>query len=459
MDEPMPVRDAPRESPNRLSLRDKVGYGIGEVGLNFLVAGIANYLLFFYTDVFGITAGAAGWLMLMGRFWDAANDPLMGVVGDRTRTRWGKYRPYILIGAAPVVIFTILTFTTPGLGPTGRLVWAYATYFGWCTAFTVVAVPYNALMANLTTDSQERSSLGAIKTIFAVLGSMLIIVLAKPMTERLGVDLRQGYTITFAIFGVMAFVLFVICFLSVREKSEVREVRPPQTFNGAQLVALAGNRPLLAVLLFFLLFQVAFSLFRTVELYYFRYVLQRDDMFSVALLSAHLFAVAGMAAMPLCARIFDKKRTSLYGAAVGCLFFLVMYLVPGNLAVAVVCICLSYFFVSVTFALFFAIVPDTVEYGQWKSGIRCAALIFSVFTFTQKLGMAVAAGLAGQLLEAVGYVADQPQSDAALHGILLMRTLIPMGLLIAGMVSFSLLYGLTREKHREILDELDLKDA
>lgn len=452
--EPVTLPEFPVTSSQSLTLGAKVGYGIGEVGLNFLVGGISSYLLFFYTDVFGISAGAAGLLMLMGRFWDAANDPLMGIIGDRTRTRWGRYRPYILFAAPPVVILTVLTFTTPDLSPTGKLIWAYITYFGWCTAFTAIAVPYNALMANLTTDSQERSSLGAIKTIFAVLGSMLIIVLAKPMTESIGAGLQSGYTITFAIFGGLALLLFLICFFSVREKPDISDEGVVPFFNQAHLKALVSNRPLIAILLFFLFFQVAFSLFRTIELYYFTYVLERGALFSAALLAAHLFAIAGMAMMPFCVKRFDKKRSSLYGAAIGCLFLLLMYLVPGNVPVALVSISLSYFFVSVTFALFFATVPDTVEYGQWKSGARVAGLIFSVFTFTQKLGMAIAAGLAGWILEIVGYAADQAPSETALNGILLMRTLIPLALIIIGMLLFLLLYNLDREKHQAILDEL-----
>jgi glycoside/pentoside/hexuronide:cation symporter, GPH family len=445
------------KSSQQLSFVNKIGYGIGETGLNFLVGGISSYLLFFYTDVFGITAGAAGMLMLIGRFWDAANDPLMGIIGDRTQTRWGKYRPYILFAAPPVVILTVLTFSTPNLSPTGKIVWAYITYFGWCTAFTAIAVPYNALMANLTTDSQERSSLGAIKTIFAVIGAMLVIVLAKPMTESIGGSLQRGYTLTFGIFGGIALILFVVCFFSVREKQEVAKAKAASFFSKAQLKALINNRPLMAIILFFLCFQVAFSLFRTIELYYFIHVLKRGELFSLALLFAHLFAVAGMAMMPFCVKRFDKKRSSLYGASIGSFFLLLMYLVPGNVPVALLSISLSYFFVSVTFALFFATVPDTVEYGQWKSGVRAAALIFSVFTFTQKLGMAVAAGLAGWILESAGYTTDQVQSPGVLHAILLMRTLIPLGLIVSGMLLFAVLYNLTREKHQEILDALKIR--
>jgi GPH family glycoside/pentoside/hexuronide:cation symporter len=456
MKEAVPVGNVLVKPTSQLSFGRKVGYGLGEVALNFTVAGMSNYLLFFYTDVFGITAGVAGLLMLLGRFWDAANDPLMGIIGDRTQTRWGKYRPYVLFGAAPVSLITDLTFTTPPLSDPGKVIWAYITYFAWCTAFTVVAVPYNALMANLTTDSQERSSLSAIKTIFAVLGTLLVVVLAKPMTESLGSSLQSGYMITFGIFGALAFILFIVCFALTREKVDLSAKNQTNFFNKKQFKALAKNRPLIALTLFFLFFQIAFSLFRSVDLYFFTYVLERGSLYSVAMLAAHICAVAGMVSMPFFVKRFDKKKTALWSCAIGCLFFLPMYFLPGNVTVALVCIALTYLILSIPYALFFGIIPDTVEYGQWKSGIRAAALIVSVFTFTQKLGMALSAALAGKVLEYTGYVADQAQSAAALQGILLLRTIIPVALVVVGALFF-LLYNLSREKHQQILEELKIQ--
>ncbi len=447
------------QSAKSLRLGQKVGYSIGEIALNFTVAGISNYLLFFYTDVFGIAAGAAGLLMLVGRLWDAANDPLMGIVVDRTESKWGKYRPYILFGAAPLAIITALTFTTPNLDPTGKLIWAYVTFILWGMAFTAISIPYNAMMANLTTDSQERASIGSIKTIFAVIGSLLVVVLAKPMTEALGANLQSGYMITFTIFSVLSFLIFMACFKATREKTITSASGAGNRITFAQVKkTLLENRPLITLVLFFVLFQIAFSLFRTVELYYFKYVLLRDNLFSVALLGAHIFAIAGMALTPMAVKKFDKKRASLYGGVIGSVFFLLMYLTPGNVTVALISICLSYFFVSFTYALFFGILPDTVEYGQWKSGIRAAGLIFSILAFTQKFGMAVAAALAGRVLEMVGYVPDQVQTATAVHGILVMRTLVPLGLLVAGMIIF-LFYNLTREKHQQILDELKIQSS
>ncbi len=459
MADPVSSGETVTQPANSLRFGQKVGYSIGEIALNFTVAGISNYLLFFYTDVFGIAAGAAGLLMLVGRLWDAVNDPLMGIIVDRTESKWGKYRPYILFGAPPLAIITALTFTTPNLDPTGKLVWAYVTFILWSMAFTAVSIPYNAMMANLTTDSQERASIGSIKTIFAVIGSLLVVVLAKPMTEALGANLQSGYMITFTIFSVLSFLIFMACFKATREKTITSTSIAGNRITFAQVKkTLLKNRPLITLVLFFVLFQIAFSLFRTVELYYFKYVLLRDNLFSVALLGAHIFAIAGMAFTPMAAKKFDKKRASLYGGVIGSVFFLLMYLTPGNVTVALISICLSYFFVSFTYALFFGILPDTVEYGQWKSGIRAAGLIFSILAFTQKFGMAIAAALAGRILEMVGYVPDQVQTATAIHGILVMRTLIPLGLLVAGMIIF-LFYNLPREKHQQILNELKIQSS
>jgi glycoside/pentoside/hexuronide:cation symporter, GPH family len=439
---------------NQISFGGKVGYSIGETALNFLVGGISNYLLFFYTDVFGLAAGAAGILLLVSRIWDAINDPIMGSIVDRTKSRWGKYRPYILFGALPVAIFTVLTFLTPNFSMTGKLIWAYLTFNFWGMAFTAIAVPYNALATSLTTDSQERSSLSSIKTIFAAIGAMLVAVLAKPMTESFGGNLQNGYVITFAIFATAAVVIFLLCFKFTREKTELGVSKQVKGLF-EQFKVLKGNRPLISLILFFIFFQIAFSMFRSVELYYFKYVLLRDSLFSVAVLVGSLCSVVGMVLMPSLVKVFDKKLTALLGGSVGCLFFLLMYVVPNNVTVAFIGIAFSYLFLSIPYALFFGILPDTVEYGQWKSGIRAAGFIVSTFTFTQKVGMAVAAASIGWVLDAAGYVANQAQAPGALHALLALRTIVPMGLVILGMVCF-LFYNLDRKRHGEILKELQI---
>ncbi len=456
-----PVPPAPvarKESDGRLPAVQRFGYGIGEAALNLLVAGISNYLLFFYTDVFGLTAGAAGLLMLIGRLWDASNDPLMGVLADRTESRWGKFRPYLLFGAAPVAALTALTFTTPAWGATGKLVWAYTTFLLWSMAFTAVAVPYNALLVNLTSDPQERTSLSAIKTIFAVLGSLAVLVLAKPMTESLGGTLHTGYALTFSLFGLAAFLMLLICFACTRERSVpgARAIRKIGVRK--QIAAIRRNRPFLLLVLFFTLFQVAFSLFRTVEIYYFKYVLGRGNLFPAAMLGAHLCAIVGMSWMPSLVKRLEKKSTALAGCGVGASLIGLTFLASQSPFLAIVGICLSYLFLAVPFALFFGMVPDTVEYGQWRTGIRSAGLVFSLLTFMQKFSMGVAVALASWVLDAAGYVPGQAQTPSAVLGIACLRTILPMCLLLVGMIPF-LFYELDRKQMVAIVRKIEDETA
>lgn len=445
------------KSAEKLGLGGKIGYGIGEVGLNLLVGGISNYLFFFYTDVFGLMASAVGILMVVTRILDAINDPVMGFISDRTKSRWGKFRPYLLYGSMPVAILTVLTFTTPNIPLGWKILWAYVTFNLWEMAFTFIAVPYNALSANLSTDSQERSSISSIKTIFASLGSMIVAVLAKPMTEALGKgNLQKGYFLTFLIFAAISVVIFTLCFLFTREKAELESKEKEKTGIKNQLGVFKGNRPLLALLLYFLFFQVAFSMFRTVEMYYFKYVLLRDELYSIAVLVGSLCAVIGMIAMPAIVKKLDKKPASLICGVIGCFFFLLMYIIPNNLTTAFIGIAFSYLFLAVPYALFFGILPDTVEYGQWKSGIRASGLIISTLTTTQKAGMAIAAAAVGWVMDFAGYVANQVQTARTIHALLALRTIIPMSLVIIGMLCFTF-YNLDRKKHGEIVKELQAR--
>lgn len=436
----------------KMKFKEKIGYGIGEVALNFLVGGISNYLFFFYTDVFGIGAGAVGIILLLSRIWDAVNDPLMGMIADRTNSKHGKYRPYILWGAIPVALFTVLAFMAIDVSYTWKIVWAAVTFNLWGMAFTFIAVPYNALMANLTTDSQERSSLGSIKSIFAAIGAMLVVVLAKPMTEALGQNLQEGYIYTYSIFAVLAVAIFLLCFFNTKEKAIPQKKEKIKL--KIQFKAVWSNRPLISLILFFIFFQVAFSMFRSVEMYYFKYVLDRSELYTIAVLAGSLCAAVGMVFTPAIVKLMDKKYAALSGGVVGCLFFLLMYFIPNNITISFVGIMGSYLFMSVPFALFIGMLPDTVEYGQWKSGVRAAGLIISAWTATQKAGMAIAAWLIGVVLDSAGFIANQAQPQVVLNSMLALRTIIPVALVIIGMLLF-LPYNLNRNLHKKILGELE----
>ncbi|HSQ75173.1 MAG TPA: glycoside-pentoside-hexuronide (GPH):cation symporter, partial [Bacteroidota bacterium] len=206
-------------SVSKIPVREKIGYSFGDAAANFVFQTMLIFQLGFYTDVFGITAAAAGTLLLVGRFWDALFDPFMGVVADRTNTRWGKFRPWVLWSAVPFAVLFVLAFTTPDFDPTGKLVYAYVTYILLMTIYSVNNLPYSALNGVMTGDVNERTSLSQYRFFFAMTASFVVQGFTLPMVAKLGGgDTAKGWQLTIGIFALLAVIFFVITFLSTRER-------------------------------------------------------------------------------------------------------------------------------------------------------------------------------------------------------------------------------------------------
>ena len=208
----------------KLSLREKIGYGFGDAASSMFWKLFSMYLMFFYTDIFGIPAAAVGTMFLITRIWDAAFDPLVGVLGDRTDTRWGKFRPYLLWVAIPFGIIGVLTFTTPALGTGGKLIYAYATYSLMMMIYSLINVPYASLMGVMTADGKERTTLATFRFIFAFAGSLVVLAAAEPLVKVFshvgggGPSLQRGWQLSAAVFAVLAVVLFWLTFIWTRER-------------------------------------------------------------------------------------------------------------------------------------------------------------------------------------------------------------------------------------------------
>ena len=226
----------------KLSFKEKVGYGLGDFAYNLVFSTLMLYLMFFYTDVFGIPAAAVGTLMLVISVWDAVSDPLMGGIADRTTTRWGKFRPYLMWLAVPFAVSTALTFTTPPFSVSGKIIYAYITYFLLMTVFTAINVPYSALSGVMTDDSIERTGLNAYRMGFSQFGNLLVGAGTLPLVALLGSGNQAlGYQLTMVIFGILALVLFLVCFYATRER-----ISPPEGQKKslkADLRMLMMNRP------------------------------------------------------------------------------------------------------------------------------------------------------------------------------------------------------------------------
>jgi len=311
----------------RLSVKEKLGYGLGDTASHFVWDMVGFWILIFYTDTFGISAAAAGTIMFIARLWDMVSDPLMGVISDRTRTKWGKFRPYILWAALPYSVLAVLAFSTPDLGQTGKVIYAAVTYLLLMTAYTAINLPYSSLGAVMTSDSIERTSLNTYRFVCAFIGQLIVSGLALTLAHYFGQgDNARGYRLTVTLFAVISFVLFMITFLSTRER-----IHPPQAQQDSlkkDFKILLANRPWIILSIVGVISFIMFALQNLSLAYYFKYYIGREE-------SVQLFNVVGSIALivalpfskPL-ARLFGKRNVFIGSSILSGTFFVLLYL-PG----------------------------------------------------------------------------------------------------------------------------------
>lgn len=409
----------------RLSIVEKVGYSLGDTAANFIFQTMVIFQLSFYTDTFGITAAAAGTLFLVVRVWDAIFDPIMGVIADRTKTRWGKFRPWILWTAVPFGVMGWLTFTTPDLSPQGKLAWAYLTYIVLMMVYSANNLPYSALSGVMTGNVGERTSLSQYRFFFAMLAQLAIQGLALPMVARFGQgDDARGYQITMGIFSALAVVFFFITFATTRER-----IQPPpdQKVDVRQDFAdLGKNGPWLAMFALTLVLFVTLALRGGAMLYYFRYFVEREDLFSwfnVAGTTATILGVVG--SKPLALR-YGKRNLFIYGLVLTVVFTAAFAVLPATSVTTIfVTEALRQFAYGFTIPLLWAMMADVADYSEWKTGRRATGVVFSAIVFALKAGLGFGGAIGGYVLATYGYVPNVEQTARALDGIRMSASLFP----------------------------------
>lgn len=439
-----------------MKLKHMIGYAVGDFGINLYFISVMTYLLYFYTDVFGISALSAAGVFAVARFVDAVTDPLMGAIAERTRTRWGRMRPYISFGAVPLGLISILTFTVPDLGPGGKLAWAYVTYIMFGLIYTLVTIPYATLTASLTSDYDERTKVSTYRIGCAFAGGFIVSVGTFPFLDLFS-DKAEGFFSLMVLFAVVATVLLLITY-----KSTAEVVQPAATAKlplSASLKAIVQNPPLYIVIGIFCCGMMSFTIRQTVTPYYFIYNVGAPELvpwfFGVTLGSMML----GIWTVPRLAAWLGKEGAVAAGA---------------YLAIAA---CLGFYFTdyTATFWIFFwgclvalgstpvavlgwAMIPDTVEYAQWKHGTRADGAIFSTASFFQKLAKTIGGAGVAFILGLAGYVANQPQEPQAIQAILNLLTLAPIVILV-GLIVLTRLYRLDSSTHERIVAELQERSA
>ena len=441
----------------KLSYTERAAYSAGDFASNFYWKLIDYYLLIFYTDVFGISAAAAGTMLLVTKVWDAVNDPIMGIIADRTKTRWGKFRPYLLWGALPLGAAGVFTYTTPDLGDTGKLIWAYISYSMMMTAYTFINLPYSGLLAVITPNSQERTTLSSWRFIGAFSGGLLVTSVTPTLVERFGSGNEQlGWQRVALFWAVIAAGLFFWCFRGTRER-----VAPPpaQKTNVSQdLKDLLGNKPWIILASLALLVMLNMSIRAQISAYYMKYYALEDwtGSFIGAGLAASLL---GAAVTPFLTKWMGKKK----------LFFLLMVLltvlsaaflfIPRDMIWLMFATNITINFVMGPKApLVFAMYADSADYGDWKFKRRATGLVFAAASFAQKLGGALAGFLITRLLAGMGYQPNVEQSDDSLMGILLLMSVIPAAFSLLAMFVVTR-YPLSEEQLQAIGRDLAARKA
>ena len=424
----------------KLSLREKLCYGLGDTASNLIFATVLHFLLYFYTDVFGLTAAAAGAMFLGVRALDAVVGVGVGIAADRTRTRWGSFRPWLLWMALPLAAGTVLAFTTPGFGPTGKLVYAWLTYGALMFAYSAINIPYGALSGVMTADAHERTSLSAVRMACSQLGKFTVVALTLPLVAYFSGaagDPARGYQRTMLVFALTAVALFFVAFLGTRER--IALPRGQENNLRGDLAALRRNGAWTVLCGAGLLLFTFAAVRGSVVVYYFRYCVGDTAGATHFLILSTVAAIAGALVSPVIARRLGKKNAFRVCTTVGAVFFGLIYLVPNErLPLLHALNVLGVLAASVTAPLFWSMLADAADYAEWQSGRRCTGLVFSAVSFAIKFGLGLGGVLTGALLGRFGYVAGAVQSESTLQGIVLLLTLIPA----AGYALLALFFGL-----------------
>lgn len=353
--------------------KKRIGYGIGDLGCNLVFSTMASYLMVFYTDVFGITAAAAGTMMLVTKFIDALTDTGMGMIVDWTHTRWGQGRPYFVLGAVPFAVFTFLTFYIPDLGSSGKLIWAYVTYCLLCTAYTVVNIPLNTIVPRLTSDVHERDILVSARMVCAMIGTAIVMTITAPMVKFFGGgNEAKGYLVTMTIYGIVAMFVFFFTF------ANTKEVVPPTVSNEKTSLKESFRGLTGQAWILFLLNLFYFSLYvvrNTTVLYYFKYNLGRTDWLSLVGILGILSGLPMLLALPSLEKKYSKRSLMFVSVGLYIAGDLLIFTGKNSALCLLAGLVITGLGIYGIFGITFAMQPDVIDYSEYQKNSSVAGLI------------------------------------------------------------------------------------
>jgi len=467
----------------KISLKEKIGYGFGDAASSMFWKIFGMYSLFFYTDVLGITAAAAGTMFLVARLWDSFFDVFVGIVTDRTKSRYGKYRPYLLWFAIPFAVMGAFTFFAPDFGQTGKLVYAYVTYSLMMIVYSMINVPYASLLGAISSDPTERNSLSSYRMSFAFIGSFVTFMLLQPLIDFFSKTFGNqmvaqaakaaessvstspvGWVMGVGAIGMICVILFLLCFSWTKER--VTQIESEENVSIRQdLKNLFHNAPwwiLVATGLAALLFNAVRD---SVAIYFFRDYVKVNyrmtgtgwDMTTIYFLVGQAANLIGVMSAPAISRKYGKKRTYMIAMLIAGILSTGFYFIPNSIAWILIFQFMISIFAGYVLPLLWSMFADIVDHQELLTGRRATGLIFSSSSMSQKLGWAFGSAMSGWILAVFHYMPDAAQQSAeTIFGEHIMISLMPALCCVLALVGM-MFYPLTDKKVKENSDQLNLK--
>lgn len=438
----------------KLSVREKTGYALGDMAANFVFQAMLALQLDYYTRTFGLSAAQAGTLFLVVGLGVACFNPVMGVIADRTTSRWGKFRPWLLWTAVPFGVISILTFTTPQLSAGSKVVYAWTTYILLRVIYTVNNVPYASLTAVMTQDPDERTSISSYRQIAANSAGFIVQSLAVPMVAFLGRgNDARGYELTMGFLSLLSIVFFVITFLATKER--IQPDPRQKTSLGQDLSDLFSSRPWVVLFLVTLFYFTAILVRGNVMLPYFRFVAGDANIFSWFNGFGLASLLVGVAFSTAVSVRFGKRQLFIASMALTGIFSMALYVIPPHSTYVIVAVeVLRQFSFGLSGPILWAMMGDVADYGEWKTRRRATGTVTSGIVFALWAGLALGGAMAGWLLAGYGLESGAAvQTVETQSGIVLTASLYA-GLFFLATAACLLFYPLTSEKTRSIADDL-----
>lgn len=444
----------------KLTLKEKIAYGMGDLGNNFMFDLGQIYLLHFYTDILGISGMVAGSVFLITKLFDAAADTAVGTYVDiRTNIgKRGKLRPFILFGTVPLAIATVLSFLAPNLSMDGKIIFAYASYMLFGLAYSFVNIPYGALAASMTQDPVDRTQLASFRQAAGKLGGLIVGAGVIPIVMWFP-DHSVGYLVAVVIMSILGILCHLFCYKNTTEHVVTPKSDKPKVkvSLAKKFTVLLTNRPLMSLCLMSFLTLSAVTMRASMMIYYCQYHFGDIKLVSVVNTVGMVCALIGVAAMPFVVKKLGKKNSYMCAATVGAIADIANFALPTDFNTFLVLSSISWFATGFN-GLCWAFISDVIEYGDWKTGERTEGIIYSVYSLIRKIAQAVAAFIPGVMFTLVGYVPNAVQSSQSLAAIKGLYLLFPATVMLLAALTFFVFYNLSDARHSEILVEINARN-